>query len=60
MFAKDLQIGQRFQIKQSSRWSNNFRIVEIIKFDELSNMLIKTTTGRQVLLDKNDEVRLAG
>ena len=60
MFAKDLETGQRFQIKQKSRWSNNFRIVEIIKFDESATMLVKTTTGRQVLLDKNDEVRLAG
>jgi len=58
MTAQELKTGDQFQYRQSQRWSNNFTAKEIIDWPELNNILIETTCGKSVLIDRSKEVRV--
>jgi hypothetical protein len=60
-FAKDLQPGDRFQVRYQNRWSNNFTASSIVgneaPFDFMRHVQITTTTGKTKLLAKDAVVR---
>jgi hypothetical protein len=59
MTAQELKAGQSFQYRQGKRWSNNFTAKNIIDWPQLKNILIETTSGRNVMIERIIEVRVA-
>jgi hypothetical protein len=60
MTAQDLKIGDRFQYRQTKRWSNNFGVKEIVNFPELNNLFIYTTAGRTIIVQRDTLVKVGG
>jgi len=58
MTAQELKAGQSFQYRQMQRWSNNFTVKNVIDWPELNNILIETTSGRSVMIERTKEVRV--
>ena len=58
MTAQELKAGDSFQYRQAQRWSNNFTAKNIIDWPQLSNILIETTSGRSVMIDRTQLVRV--
>jgi len=58
MTAQELKAGQSFQYRQTQRWSNNFIAKNIIDWPQLNNILIETTCGRNVMINRTREVRV--
>jgi len=58
MTAQELKVGESFQYRQASRWSNNFTAKDIIDWPEITNILITTTSGKSVMIERTREVRV--
>lgn len=58
MTAQELKVGDYFQYRQASRWSNNFTIKQITDWPELKNIFIETANGKSVVIERTKEVRV--
>lgn len=59
MTANELKVGDSFQYRQAQRWSNNFVVKSVINWPQVTQILFETTSGRNVMIARNVEVKVA-